>query len=158
MLDIDSIMVALRTRQRTATDAIQEATRAAGGEFRRLIRSSAPGKRPSFAPASQLEGSATTSTSASPSLPARFASPDPLPRSSVCPVDCSLHRSMSMAEFITYGSKTAQTSPMVVGTEAAAADAPAGGCGGAQRGPIDEGCPAGRPKPPLGGCRPPPGH
>ena len=124
-------MVALRTGQRTSTDAIQEARRAAGGEFRRLIRSSAPGKRPSFAPASQLEGSATTSTSASPSLPARFASPDPLPHASDSPVDCSLHRSMSMAKDVTYDAKTAQTSPMVAGAEAAAADAQAGGYGGA---------------------------
>ena len=151
-------MVALGTGQRTAMDAILEATRAAGGEVGRLFRPPAPGELPSLAPASLLEGSATTSTSASPSLPARFASPDPLPRSSVCPVDCSLHRSMSMTEFMTYGSKTAQTSPMVVGTEVSAADAPAGGCGGAQRGPIDEGCRVGWPPPPPGGSQPPPDH
>ena len=151
-------MVALRTGQRTATDAIQEATRAAGGEFRRLLRSSAPGKRPSLAPASQLEGSATMSTSARRSLPARFASPDPLPHASDSPVDCSLHRSMSTAEFATYRSKMVQIPPMVAGAEATAADAPAGGCGGAKGGPIDEGRRAGRPQPPPGGCQPPPGH
>jgi len=37
---------------------------------------------------------------------------------------------MSTAEFATYRSKTAQTSPLVADIEAAAADARAGGCGG----------------------------
>ena len=116
-------MVARGTGQRTAMDAIQEATRAAGGEFRRLLRSPAPGKRPSLAPASQLEGSVTVSASARRSLPARFALPDPLPHASDSPVDCSLHRSVSTAKDATYHSKTAQTSPMVAGAETAPADA-----------------------------------
>ena len=146
-MDIDSIMVALRKGQRTATDAILEASRAARGEVGRLFRSPVPGKRPSLAPASQLEGSAIMSMFASPSLPAGFASPDPLPHVSESAVDCSLHRSMSTAEFATYCSKTVQTSPTVAGTEAAAADTPAGGCGGANRGPIDEGCCQGRAPP-----------
>ena len=128
-------------------DAIQEATRAAGDEFRRLLRSRAPGKRPSLAPASPLEGSVTVSVSARCSLPGRFASSDPLPHTSDSPVDCSLHRLMSTAKDATYHSKTAQSLPMVAGTEAAAADAQAGGYGGVQRGPIDEGCHGGRPQP-----------
>ncbi len=123
-------MVARGTGQRTAMDAIQEATRAAGDEFRRLLRSPAPGKRPSLAPASPLEGSVTVSASARRSLPARFALPDPLPHASDSPVDCSLHRSMSTADFATYRSKNAQTSPLVADTETADADAPADGCGG----------------------------
>ena len=36
-----------------------------------------------------------------------------------------------MAKDVTYDAKTAQTSPMVAGAEAAAADAQAGGYGGA---------------------------
>ena len=116
-------MVARGTGQRTAMDAIQEATRAAGGEFRRLLRATAPGKRPSLAPASPLEGPAIVSTSARRSLPARFAFPDPLPHASDSPVDCSLHRSVSTAKDATYHSKTAQTSPMVAGAETAPADA-----------------------------------
>ena len=151
-------MVALRTCQRTAMDAILEATRAAGGEFRRLLRSPAQGKRPSLAPASQLEGPATVNTSACRSLPARFASPDPLSQASDSPVHCALHRSMSTAKDATYGYKMVQTPPMIASAEAAAADAPAGGCGGAKCGPIDECRRAGRPQPPPGGYQPPPGH
>ena len=71
------------------------------------------------------------STSARRSLPARFASPDPLSHASDSPVDCSLHRSMSMAKDTTYGYKMAQTSATVAGAKAAAADAQAGGCGDA---------------------------
>ena len=141
-------MVALRNLQRTATDAILEATRAAGGEFRRLLRSPAPGKLPSLAPASPLEGLAIVSTSARRLLPARFAFPDPLPHASDSPVDCSLHRLMSTAKDATYHSKTAQTWPRIAGTEAAAAGAQAGGYGGVQRGPIDKGCRGGQPQPP----------
>ena len=87
------------------------------------------------------------SVSARCSLPGRFASSDPLPHTSDSPVDCSLHRLMSTAKDATYHSKTAQSLPMVAGTEAAAADAQAGGYGGVQRGPIDEGCHGGRPQP-----------
>ena len=130
MLDIDSIMVALRTGQRTATDAIQEARRAAEGEYGRLFRRSARGKLPSLAPASPLEGSATMSTFFRRSLPASSALPDLLSHASYSPVDCSLHRPMSMAELVTYRSKTAHTSPMGAGIEAVAADAPDGGYGG----------------------------
>ena len=141
-------MFALRRRQRTAAGTILKASRTRGGGNGRLLDSSEPGELPSLAPASLLEGSATTSTSASPSLPARFASPDPLLCSSVCPVDCSLHRSMSTTKDATYHSKTAQTWPRIAGTEAAAAGAQAGGYGGVQRGPIDKGCRGGQPQPP----------
>ena len=151
-------MVALRTGQRTATDAIQEARRAAGGEYGRLVRRSSRGKRPSLAPASQLEGPATVNTSTCRSLPARFASPDPLSQASDSPVHCALHRSMSTAKDATYGYKMVQTPPMIASAEAAAADAPAGGCGGAKGGPMDEGCRAGRLQPPPGGYQPPLGH
>ena len=125
-------MVALRTGQRTATDAIQEARRAAGGEYGRLFRRSARGKLPSLAPASPLEGSATMSTFFRRSLPASSAFPDLLSHASYrySPVDCSLHRPMSTAELVTYRSKTAHTSPMGAGIEAVAADAPDGGYGG----------------------------
>ena len=54
------------------------------------------------------------------------------------PVDCSLHRLMSTAKDASYHSKTAQTSPIV------AEGAQAGGYGGVQRGPIDEGCRGGQ--------------
>ena len=123
-------MVALRTCQRTATDAIQEATRAAGGEYGRLFRRPARGKLPPLAPASPLEGLATMSTSARRSLPASSAFPDLLLHASNSAVDCSLHRPMSTAELVTYRSKTAHTSPMGAGIEAVAADAPGGGYGG----------------------------
>ncbi len=130
MLDIDSIMVALRTGQRTATDAIQEARRAAEVEYGRLFRRSARGKLPSLAPASPLEGSATMSTFFRRSLPASSALPDLLSHASYSPVDCSLHRPMSTAELVTYRSKTAHTLPTDPGIEAVAADAPANGYGG----------------------------
>ena len=130
MVDIDSNMVALRTGQRTATDAIQEARRAAEGEYGRLSRRSALGKLPSLAPASPLEGSATMSTFFRRSLPASSALPDLLSHASYSPVDCSLHRPMSMAESVTYRSKTAHTSPTGPGMEAVAADAPKSGYGG----------------------------
>ena len=123
-------MVALRTCQRTAMDAIQEATRAAGGEYGRLFRLPARGKLPPLVPASPLENLATVSTSARRSLPASSAFPDLLLHASYSPVDCSLHRPMSMAELVTYRSKTAHTSPTGPGIEAVAADAPASGYGG----------------------------
>ena len=123
-------MVALRTGQRTATDAIQEARRAAEGEYGRLFRRSALGKLPSLAPASPLEGSATMSTFFRRSLPASSALPDLLSHASYSPVDCSLHRPMSTAELVTYRSKTAHTLPTDPGIEAVAADAPANGYGG----------------------------
>ena len=39
---------------------------------------------------------------------------------------------MSTAKDATYGYKMVQTPPMIASSEAAAADAPAGGCGGAK--------------------------
>ena len=65
---------------------------------------------------------------------------------------------MSTAKDATDGYKMAQTPPTVVGTDVAAADAPACGRGGEERGPIDEGRRAGRPPPPPGEYQPPLGH
>ena len=123
-------MVALRTGQRTSTDAIQEARRAAEGEYGRLFRRSALGKLPSLAPASPLEGSATMSTFSRRSLPASSAFPDLLSHASYSHVDCSLHRPMSTAELVNYRSETAHTSPTDLVIEAVAADAPDNGYGG----------------------------
>ena len=130
-------MVALRTGQRTATDAIQEARRAAGGEYGRLFRRPARGKLPPLAPASPLEGLATMSTSARRSLPASSAFPDLLLHASYSPVDCSLHRPAGSASGAGRWAKLAQIIPMVASNEATAKDAAAGGRGDPQDGRVD---------------------
>ena len=73
-------------------------------------------------------------------LPARFAFPDPLTHASESAPDCSLHRSLSVANDAIFSPKTVQTSPIVTITEVAAKDAALNGPGGAQGGRIDEGC------------------
>ena len=91
-------------------------------------------------------------------LPAHFVSADLLSHASESATESSLHRRAASANGGACCAKMAQTSPMVIGTEVAAEDAAAGGVGGAQGGPIDEGCRRARPLPPPGGVRPPLGH
>ena len=60
-------------------------------------------------------------------LHARFAFPDPLPCAADSAPDCSLHRSLSVANDAAYSPKTAQTSPIITPNEAKAKDATFGG-------------------------------
>ena len=134
----------------------EKATRADGGGAGRLFQSTAQGERPFLAPAGLLEGSAALCVPACPSLPRRFAFPDPLPHAAESPADCSLHRPAASANGGVCCSKKAQILPMVAGSEAAAEDAAVGGAGDAQGGALDEGRPRGRPWPPMGQSHPPP--
>ena len=115
----------------------------------RLLPSSAVGERPALALASHLEGCRTMSAPAVPSWPACFAFPDPFSHAAESTAGCSLDRPLASANNGEWCAKMAQTPPMVIGTEAEAKDAAAGGRGGAQDGPIDEGCRGARPSPPL---------
>ena len=137
-MDIDSKPFELRTLQRTATDAIQEASRAERGADGRLFWRPAAGKRPSVAPASQLGGSGAMSMLARAALPARFAFPEHLSHAAESAPDCSLHRRVSVANDAVYSAETAQTSPIITTTEVPAKDAASGGFGGVGRGLIAE--------------------
>ena len=136
----------------------EKATRADGGGAGRHFQSTAQGERPFLAPAGLLEGSAASCVPACPSLPRRFAFPDPLPHTAESAADCSLHRPLSIANDAVFSAKTAQASPIIITTEAGPAvkDAALGGAGGAQDGPVDEGRPRGRPWPRPGQSQPPP--
>ena len=77
---------------------------------------------------------------ASPSLPARFASPNTLPNAYESARDCSLHRRASWTNGAADASKTAESLPPVAGSRAAAGDAAAGGLVDSQNDAIDVGC------------------
>ena len=152
----DSKPFKLRALQREAVSTSEKATRADGGGAGRHFQSTAQGERPFLAPAGLLEGSAALCVPACPSLPRRFAFPDPLPHAAESSADCSLHRPSASANGGACCSKMAQIIPMVAGSEAAAKEAAVGGACGAQGGPVDEGRPRGRPWPRPGQSQPPP--
>ena len=102
-----------------------------------------------------LEGSRTLCTLTDASFIERFASPDLLSHASDSAVDCSLHRSLAIANGAAYSPETAQTPPIITTIEAKDKDAALGDAGDAQRGRIDEGCRRAGPPPPQGGLRPP---
>ena len=89
------------------------------------------------------------------SMPACFASSDPLPHAAESAVDCSLHRPMASTKVITRWSQMAQSRPMVPTIETAAEGAAAGPHGSAQVVSFYEGRRLGRPWPQPRRCRPP---
>jgi len=140
VLDVDSKVIALRSLQCTAASTLLEASRARGGEIGRLFQLSKPGEQSLLAPASRLEASPAMSLLASPSLPARFASPHPLSNAAESARDCSLHRRVSWSNSAAYAPKTAENLPPVAGSGAAAGDAAVGGRVDVHGDAIDEGC------------------
>ena len=80
------------------------------------------------------------------SMPACFASSDPLTHATESAAHCYLHRRVSMAKGAACCSKKAQTSPTIATTEAAPGAAAVGGHGDVLGASIDEG-PAGQHRP-----------
>ena len=113
----------------SAACASSEAPRTRGASSGSKVRSARHQRRFSVAPTAQLEGPDAMSMHTMPSLPACFASPNPLSHAFLRPLGCAVGSSDPKSNSAFDQPKMAENMPMVAGIDVYAKETVIGGAG-----------------------------